>query len=324
MAFNVYGPTETTIWSTMARLDGGTGEAPPGPVPLGEPIGDTTVRVLDEYLEPVPVSVPGEIYLGGTGVARGYRSRPDLTAARFLPDPHVLPGPHAMGGARLYRTGDRGRLHPDGRLEYLGRMDRQIKLRGLRIEPAEVERALLAHPSVSSAVVTLGVDAASQPHLLAYVTADGAVDVDLLRAFGMQHLPQYLVPSTIVVVSALPLTANGKVDVRGLPAPDAARPSLSVAYRPPYTETERAVTRIWAEVLGVDRLGVNDNFFDLGGHSLRAVEVIARVNEAFGVSLALHVLFAEPSVHRLALRVEEEVIAQVLSEEDAPEGAPGL
>jgi acyl-coenzyme A synthetase/AMP-(fatty) acid ligase/acyl carrier protein len=308
MAFNVYGPTETTIWSTMARLDGGAGEAAPGPVSLGEPIGDTTVRVLDEYLEPVPVGVPGEIYLGGTGVARGYRGRPDLTAAQFLADPY------ATDGARLYRTGDQGRLHPDGQLEYLGRVDRQIKLRGLRIEPAEVERALLAHSSVSRAVVTLGVDAASQPHLLAYVTADGAVDIDLLRAFLMQRLPQYMVPSTIVVVDALPLTANGKVDVRALPAPETARPSLSVAYRPPRTETERAVTRIWTEVLGVDRLGVDDYFFDLGGHSLRAVQVMARVNEAFGVNLALHVLFVEPSVRRLALRVEEEVIAQVLSE----------
>jgi acyl carrier protein len=138
----------------------------------------------------------------------------------------------------------------------------------------------------------------------------------------MRRLPQYLVPSRIVVADALPLTANGKVDVRALSAPDAARTSLSVAYRPPRTETERAVTRIWAEALGVDRLGADDNFFDLGGHSLRAVEVMARVNEAFGLNLALHVLFAEPSVHRLALRVEEEVIAQVLSEEDAPDGAP--
>jgi amino acid adenylation domain-containing protein len=292
-AFNVYGPTETTIWSTIARLDGAA-----GPISIGEPIGDTTVLVLDERLEPVPAGVTGEIYLGGAGVARGYRSRPELTAARFLPDPYA-----AAAGARIYRTGDRGRRHPDGRLEYLGRVDRQIKLRGFRIEPAEVERVLQAHPSVRRAVVTVRPDAGEQPQLVAYVVLDGALDADLLRGFLAERLPQYLVPAVIVELDALPLTANGKIDVNRLPAPHAARPRLSTEFSRATTDTENALAAIWADVLAVDRVGVDDDFFDLGGHSLRAIQVMSRVNDTFGADLELYVLFAERTVRGLARRL---------------------
>jgi amino acid adenylation domain-containing protein len=299
-AFNVYGPTETTIWSTMAPLDGGS-----GPISVGAPIGDTTALILDERLEPVPPGVAGEIYLGGAGVSRGYRNRPELTAARFLPDPFAT-----VPGARMYRTGDRGRYHPDGRLEYLGRLDRQVKLRGFRIEPAEIERTLLAYPSVQRAVVTVRPDAASQPQLVAYVVPGSSLDTDLLRGFLGERLPRYLVPALIVPVEAFPLTANGKIDVARLPAPDTIRPQLSTQFKPPSTSTERVLAGIWGEVLGVDRIGVDDDFFDLGGHSLRAIQVMSRVNEALGVGLELYVLFAERTLRQLALRVAEAATAE--------------
>jgi amino acid adenylation domain-containing protein len=308
-AFNVYGPTETTIWSTVARLGGAA-----GPISIGEPIGDTSVLILDDNLEPVPPGVAGEIYLGGTGVSRGYRNRPDLTAARFLPDPYA-----AVAGARIYRTGDRGRRHPDGRLEYLGRVDRQIKLRGFRIEPAEVERALQAHPLVRQAAVTArshetGSDAArpdAGSRLVAYVVADGTVDADLLRRFVATGLPQYLVPDLVVQLDALPLTSNGKVDVGRLPAPDAARPRLSTEFGVPSTDAERVLAGIWADVLGVDRVGVDDDFFDLGGHSLRAIQLMSRVNEAFGADLELYVLFTERTVRQLARLLAHGTVAEV-------------
>ena len=308
-AFNVYGPTETTIWSTLARLDGAD-----GPISIGEPIGDTSVLILDDRLEPVPPGVAGEIYLGGSGVCRGYRNRPDLTATRFLPDPYA-----GVPGARMYRTGDRGRRHPDGRLEFLGRVDRQIKLRGFRIEPAEVERVLQAHPLVQQAAVTARPDRAgsdsarsdSGSRLVGYVVADGAVDADLLRRFVATRLPRYLVPDVVVQIDALPLTANGKVDVNRLPAPDAARPQLSTEFGVPTTDAERVLAGIWADVLGVDRVGVDDDFFDLGGHSLRAIQLMSRVNEAFGVGLELYVLFTERTVRQLARRLAPGTVTEV-------------
>jgi amino acid adenylation domain-containing protein len=298
VAYNVYGPTETTIWSTIARLDDAA-----GPIPIGDPIGDTTVRILDDRFEPVPPGVAGEIYLGGSGVARGYRNRPDLTAARFLPDPFA-----GVPGARMYRTGDRGRRQPDGRLEYLGRVDRQIKLRGFRIEPAEVERALLAYPAIRQAVVTVRSDAGSR-QLTGYVVAGDHIDTDLVRRFLGERLPQYLVPAVIVPVDSLPLTANGKIDVARLPAPGTARPRLSIEFRPPVTKIERVLAEIWTEVLGVDRLGIDDDFFDLGGHSLGAIQVMSRVNEAFATCLELYELFAKRTLRRLAARVEDELAA---------------
>ncbi|MBF6221743.1 amino acid adenylation domain-containing protein [Nocardia abscessus] len=296
-AYNVYGPTETTIWSTIAELDDGAEK-----VLIGRPIGDTAVLVLDDRLQPVPAGVAGEIYLGGPGVSRGYRNQPGLTAARFLPDPFAT-----TPGARMYRTGDRGRRHLDNRLEYLGRVDRQIKLRGYRIEPAEVERALLAYPSVRRAVVTVCPDAGGRPQLVAYLVVDARLDTDLLRAHLTERLPSYLVPAAIVPVDALPLTSNGKIDIARLPSPDSARPLMSTEYRPPRTDTERVLGEIWTEVLGVDDLGVDDDFFDLGGHSLRAIQVMSQVNEAFGLSLELYVLFSERTLRRLAARVEQEL-----------------
>jgi amino acid adenylation domain-containing protein len=296
-AFNVYGPTETTIWSTIAELNSTN-----CPISIGTPIGDTTVHILDDRLAPVPTGVAGEIYLGGPGVARGYRNQPGQTAARFLADPFAT-----TPGARMYRTGDRGRQYPDGRLEFLGRLDRQIKLRGFRIEPAEVERAVLAYPSVRRAVVTARSDAGDRPQLVAYVVADRRIDTDLLRAHLGENLPQYLVPTVVVPMDALPLTPNGKIDIAQLPEPDPTRPQLSTEFRQPGTDTEQMLGEIWADVLGVERLGADDDFFDLGGHSLRAIQLMVRVNEAFGVDLELYVLFTERTLRRLAARVELEL-----------------
>ncbi|MFE6921332.1 amino acid adenylation domain-containing protein [Nocardia sp. NPDC057663] len=294
-AFNVYGPTETTIWSTIAPV------GDDDPVPIGDPLGDTVVHVLDAHLQPVPPGVAGEIYLGGPGVARGYRRRPGLTATRFLPDPFA-----GTDSARMYRTGDRGRHRRDGRLEYLGRTDRQIKLRGFRIEPAEAEGALLAYPPVRSAVVTVRPDASGQPQLAAYVVADSEVDTDRLRAFLGARLPNHLVPTVVVALDAFPLTANGKIDQRRLPLPATVRPRLSTHYRTPSTDTERTLAGIWQDVLGVDQLGLDDDFFDLGGHSLSAIRLMSRTNEEFGVELELYTLFTERTLRGMAARIRQE------------------
>ncbi|WP_052314152.1 non-ribosomal peptide synthetase [Nocardia thailandica] len=291
-AFNVYGPTETTIWSTLAPV----GED--DHVPLGDPLGDTVVHVLDAHLQPVLPGAIGEIYLGGPGVARGYRGQPGLTATRFLPDPFA-----GDGAARMYRTGDLGR-HRDGRLDYLGRTDRQIKLRGFRIEPAETERALLDHAPVRAAVVAVRPDANGLAQLTAYLLADDELDIGRLRAFLGRRLPNHLVPTAITVLESFPLTANGKIDQRRLPRPATARPRPATRISRPGTGTERRLARVWQEVLGLEELGLDDDFFDLGGHSLSAIRLMAATAEEFGVRLELHSLFTERTPRRMAALIE--------------------
>ena len=273
--FNLYGPTETTVWSTAHRVT-----RDDDPVSIGRPIANTQVYVLDASGQLTPPGVPGELYIGGDGVTLGYLNRPDLNAERFVPDPFGT-----RGDSKLYRTGDRVRFRDDGRLECLGRVDFQIKLRGHRIEPGEIEHALEAHAAVERAVVTVhGFDNGRDPRLVAYMTlADGArVGIDALRNHLRQRLPAYMLPQHYMDLDVLPLTPSGKIDRKALPSP-LVTPHRE--YIPPGTNAERRVAALWQETLGVDTVSANDNFFDLGGHSLSSMKVIARIGEELGVRL---------------------------------------
>ena len=306
---NLYGPSETTTYSTAAHVASGESGIPG----IGRPIANTRAYVLDRRLEPVPIGVPGELYLGGAGVARGYLGRPALTAERFVPDPFG-PSAGAEPGGRLYRTGDRARWGPDGTLEFLGRLDQQLKLRGFRIEPGEIEAVLGGHPAVRSAVVIAREDLPGDMHLVAYVVLGGAsLDVGELRRFLAQRLPEYMVPAAIVVLGSLPLSPNGKLDRRALPPPDQTAPADREGYVAPRTPLEEILAGIWATVLRVERVGIRDNFFALGGHSLIATQVVARVRVAIGVELPLSALFEEPTVAGLATRVGSALLTPALS-----------
>ncbi|HLL48570.1 MAG TPA: amino acid adenylation domain-containing protein, partial [Longimicrobiaceae bacterium] len=292
---HVYGPTETTTYASRHRVR--RVEPGAGTVPIGGPLGNTTLYVLDTGGQPVPIGMVGELYIGGPGVARGYLGQAGLTAERFVPD--------AFGatGSRLYRTGDRVRWLPAGDLEFLGRVDQQVKIRGFRIEPGEVEALLLEQEGVCQALVTVWEDAPGQKRLVAYVAADEGAGLEAaeLRSRLRARLPGYMVPGAIVLLDRLPLNANGKVDRRALPvpAPDTA------TFVAPRTVTEEVLSGIWAEVLKREQVGVEDGFFDLGGHSLLATQVVSRVRQAFGVELPLKALFETPTVLALAARVEE-------------------
>ncbi|HEX7239255.1 MAG TPA: condensation domain-containing protein, partial [Longimicrobiaceae bacterium] len=254
--------------------------------------------VLDRWLEPVPMGVAGELCIGGVGVVRGYLGRPDLTAERFLPDPH-----RGVAGARLYRTGDVGRRRVDGEVEFLGRTDHQVKVRGYRVELGEIEAVLRAHSMVREATVLLREDVPGQQRLVAYVTGEEGTEVEVaeLRRHAGEQLPEYMVPGAFVVMERLPITTNGKIDRRALPAPDWTDAEEYVA---PRTAVEEVLAGIWAEVLGVERVGVEKNFFDLGGHSLLATRVVSRIREVLVVELPLRALFEAPTVAGLAERVE--------------------
>jgi natural product biosynthesis luciferase-like monooxygenase protein len=286
---NMYGPTETTIWSTTHRLNGEHS------VPLGSPIANTRVYVLDEAGRPVPVGVPGELWIGGDGVARGYLHRPDLTAERFKADPFT-----AVEGARMYRTGDLVRWRSDGTLEFLGRLDHQVKIRGFRIELGEIESCIHASDAVADAVVVARGDDGDR-RLVAYVVARRGAqpDSESLRSRLRAVLPEYMVPAQIAWLDTLPLTPNGKVDRKALPAPDAVRAMTAVSAAPT-SELERSITGLWQEVLRVPAVGLDDNFFDLGGHSLLAVQAHRRLRETLQRDLAITVLFQFPTVRSLA------------------------
>ena len=289
--WNVYGPTETTIWSTVHRV-----ETEPGPIPIGRPIANTRLYVLDATGEPVPVGVAGELYIGGAGVARGYLDRPELTAEKFVAD-RFSPG----AAARLYRTGDVVRYRADGVLEFLGRVDHQVKVRGFRIELGEIESVLAAHAAVAEAVVVAREDRPGDRYLAAYLRPNGAEPaVPELRAFLKERLPDYMVPSTFTTLGAFPLTPNGKVDRRRLPAPDERRAASRSAFLAPRDEIERAIAGVWRDVLRVDEVGVDDNFFDLGGHSLLLVQVQARLRTALAREVAIVEMFQYPTIRAMA------------------------
>ncbi|MFP2903720.1 amino acid adenylation domain-containing protein [Pyxidicoccus sp. 3LFB2] len=291
--WNMYGPTETTIWSTVARLE------PQSRITIGRPIDNTQVYVLDEWLQPVPPGVVGSLYIGGQGVAQGYLNRPELTADRFVPDPFSQ-----QPGARLYCTGDRVRALEDGSLEFLGRDDGQIKLRGFRIELGEVEARLVQHPQVREAAVRLW-DLAGNQELVAYLcSGDGAVpDAQTLREHLRSHLPAYMLPSHFVTLESFPRTANGKLARKALPAPTASQRTTST-FQAPSTPVEVRLAEIWREVLGVERIGAQDDFFALGGHSMKAVQVLARVQEIWHVDVSLRVLFEKTTLESMARHLE--------------------
>ena len=277
---NLYGPTEAAIDVTAWACADEGGRA----VPIGRPIAATQTWVLDAHLSPVPPGVPGELYLGGAGLARGYLGRPGLTAERFVPDPFAQ-----ERDARLYRTGDLVRWRDDGVLDYLGRLDHQVKIRGLRIELGEIEAALTAQPGVSEAVVV-----AQNERLVAYVTGD-ACDGAALRVPLAQQLPDYMVPWRVVVLDALPLNVNGKIDRAALPAPaDDARGETP--WEAPHDGIETQLASIWTTLLGAARIGRHDDFFELGGHSLLAVRLNAHIGLDLGVSLPLATLFEAPTL----------------------------
>ncbi|MET0626706.1 MAG: phosphopantetheine-binding protein, partial [Pyrinomonadaceae bacterium] len=293
---NLYGPSEDTTYSTfdVVASEGG------GRVTIGRPIANTQAYLVDASRRPVPVGVAGELYLGGAGLARGYLRRPGLTAERFVPDPFS-----AVPGGRLYRTGDLGRYLDDGRIDFLGRADFQVKLRGFRIELGEIEAALGAHPSVRQCVAVVRGEGAGDAQLVAYVVgADEAVAAGELRDFVRRRLPEYMVPSRFVPLDSLPLTPNGKIDRRALPAPEAGGGDEGTAYEPPRTPVEQLLAGVWAEVLGVERVGLHNNFFRLGGHSLLATQVVLRIREVFGVDVPLRLIFEQPTVAAIAEHVE--------------------
>jgi amino acid adenylation domain-containing protein/thioester reductase-like protein len=296
---NSYGVTEATIDSAYFEstdLD----LAQDRPVPIGRPFANTHIHILDRNLQPVPAGVPGELHVGGSGVGRGYFKDPELTAKKFIADPFS-----SRPGARLFRTGDLARCLSDGRIELLGRMDHQLKVRGFRIEPGEIESVLCQHPGVRQAVVMAHGDTPESKRLVAYLTGnDPAPDAQELRAFLKEKLPEYMVPSSFVMLEAFPLSPNGKLDRKALPAPERPRAELSPSFEPPKSDLEKTLAGIWAEVLQVDQVGIRDNFFDLGGHSLALVRVMARVRDTLKVDVQLRHLFEKPTLAELAGLIE--------------------
>ncbi len=295
--YNLYGPTEASIDVTAWACT----DEPAHTVPIGRPIANTQIYLLDAAMEPVPAGVEGELYIGGVQLARGYHRRPDLTAECFVPDPFGAPG------GRLYRTGDLARWRTDGAIEYLGRTDHQVKIRGLRIELGEVEAALLTHPAVRETVVVareeVAGEGAGDKRLVAYLATKSAMTAEALRAHVQSSLPDYMTPSAFVFLDALPLSANGKVDRKALPAPDMTR--NEAGYTAPRTATEKALAAMWEAVLKMDKVGIHDRFFDLGGHSLLAMQVNAKIRALLHVDLPLRTLFEAPTLRELALRIEQ-------------------
>ena len=302
---NHYGPTESTVVTTAGAVAPGPDTSSPS---IGRPIANTKVYILDPQLQPVPIGVPGELHIGGIGLARGYHNRAELTAQKFIANP-FSDDPQS----RLYKTGDRVRYLSNGSIEFLGRIDQQVKIRGFRIEPGEVEAVLCQHPRVREAAVIARENLAGDPRLVAYVVASSepAASVDELRDFLKQKLPEHMVPATIVPLPALPLTPNGKVDRKALPSPD-PEAELQRAFVEPRTATEKALAGIWAELLHLPRVGVHDNFFQIGGHSLSATQVIARVRSRFPVPLAVQDLFDCPTVAALVERIDSSGGREVL------------
>ncbi len=300
--WNGYGPTEATVYATMRQVQPGEGR-----VNMGGAVGNVTLHVLDAWQKPVPIGVPGELHIGGAGVALGYLNRPELTAERFVPDPFAT-----TPGARCYRTGDKVRFRADGSIEYLGRLDQQIKLRGFRIEPGEIQDALSRHPCVADSLVVVREDRPGDQRLVAYVVTRGPElpstaelpSIAELRDFLRDSLPEYMLPSACVRLSAFPLTPVGKIDRKALPVPDAGRAEPSAARVAPQGPVQEVLAGLWATVLGVERVSAHDDFFELGGHSLLATRLASRIRDAFEVELPLAEIFNAPTVAGLAARID--------------------
>jgi amino acid adenylation domain-containing protein/thioester reductase-like protein len=295
---NHYGPTETTVGVLTYQLDSDNCKYNSQTVPLGRPIANTQIYILDQYLQPVPIGVQGEIYIGGAAVARGYLHHPELTQTRFITNPFT-----GDGEALLYKTGDLARYLPDGNIEFLGRVDNQVKIRGYRIELAEIETVLSQNPDVAQAVVIPREDTPGDKRLVAYVVAENkrSLNTHELRSFLQAKLPDYMIPAAFMLLKSLPLTANGKVDRQALPIPVIGEIE---SFIPPRTPVEQVLAKIWAELLGLEKVSVAGNFFELGGHSLLLTQLVVRVREAFQINLPLSILFASPTVAGLAERIE--------------------
>ncbi len=296
---NNYGPTECTVVATSGRVLPST--FPNVLPPIGSAIANTQIYLLDEHLQPVPTGAPGEIYIGGAGLARGYHNRPGLTAEKFIPNPFG-----AEPGSRLYKTGDLARLLPDGQLAFLGRIDDQIKIRGYRVEPEEIVSVLNRHQNICASLVAAREDSPGDKRLIAYVVLDrdGDLTHTALRDFLREFLPDYMLPAAFVQMDGFPLTLNGKIDRAALPAPDPANILQDEASAEPCTATEQRVAEILGELLDLEEIGLDDNFFLLGGHSLLGAQLIARLRDAFGVDIALRSLFEGPTVAALSAELD--------------------
>jgi len=312
--WNLYGPTETTIWSTIYQVD-----RKDESVSIGRPIANTQIYILDRYLMPVPVGVFGELHIGGAGLSRGYLNRPELTAEKFIPNPFAEGGIYAsfilhpssfILSERLYKTGDLARYLPDGNIEFMGRSDHQVKVRGYRIELGEIEETLRQHPAVQDAAAIAGDDGSGNQRLVAYVVLDPdkLPSISNLRGYLQEKLPEYMVPSAFVTLESLPLTPNGKLDRRALPQ-KCDRVSEETAFTAPQTPTEKELAQIWMAVLELEKVGINESFFDIGGHSLMAMQLVSRVRTRFGVELPLYDFYAAPTIQNLAELIEEEILA---------------
>ena len=313
---NVYGPTETTVTNTVYEWRPGSKPGGTSSVPLGRPIANTRMYIVDRHVQPVPIGAPGEVHISGDSMARGYLNRPDLTAEKFIPDPFS-----DEAGGRTYKTGDVGRLLEDSCIEFLGRVDQQVKVRGFRIELGEIEAVLRSHSDIREAVVVARDGGRGGKRVIGYVVAknEQPPSIGELRAHVKSRLPEYMVPSVIISLEELPLTGNGKVDRARLPEPAQQRPELEEQYTPPGSPLEELLAQIWSQVLGIDRIGVHDDFFELGGHSLLATQLVSRVRDALSVELALRNLFESPTIAQLSQVVEDGLIKQMeqLSEEEA-------
>jgi amino acid adenylation domain-containing protein len=294
--WNMYGPTETTIWSAVAKVEAGR------PIAIGTPIANTRLYVLDRARQLLPVGVSGELYIGGTGLARGYVRQPELTRERFVPDPYAI-----EPGARMYRTGDLVRRLADGTLEFLGRLDHQVKVHGHRVELGEIEAALESHSEVKQCAVVAFQDPQGEYRLVAYVipTSDTDVAADELRLFLSQALPSYMIPSAFVSLSSFPLTPNGKLDRKALPFPDRASREKTVSLAP-RNAAEEAMARLWCEMLKLAEVGVRDNFFDLGGNSVLAARIIGRINQTLITKVGVNTIFRAPTIEALTATIDRE------------------
>jgi acyl-CoA synthetase (AMP-forming)/AMP-acid ligase II/acyl carrier protein len=297
----MYGMTETTVHVTYHPI--GEADHHQNSSLIGSPIPNMQTYILDQRLQPVPIGIPGEIFVGGAGLARGYMNRPELTAEKFIPNPFS-----DDPGERLYRTGDLARYLPDGNIDFLGRIDDQVKIRGFRIELGEIEAVLQEHPAVRECVVLAREDVPGDKRLVAYIVASPqqSLSIGELMRFLKEKFPEYMVPSAFVTLEALPLNSNGKVDRRALPAPDKTRPELEKAFVAPRTEVEKELARIWIEVLDLERVGIHDNFFELGGHSLMATQIINRVRSQMGLDLPLILIFNSPTIMGMAAFIGED------------------
>jgi len=310
--FNAYGPTETTVCASVFPVLGKLTQNPP----IGKPIANFQLYILNPALEPVPIGVPGELHIGGTGIARGYLNRPELTAEKFIPDPFS-----SVPGRKLYKSGDLARFLPDGNIEFLGRIDHQVKIRGFRIELGEIDAVLAKHPEVVDTLVLVREDRPGDKRIVAYLVPKPGIELSSreLRAYLKKDLPEYMLPAAFIILDEFPLTPNGKIDRRALPAPAQSRTELESAYVAPANETEIKLAEICKDLLNLQRVGIHDNFFELGGHSLLATQFMSRIREVFEVELPLRTLFESPTIAELAMKILAAPRITEMSNESDPE-----